>query len=68
MEYLSVTNLIIVIIVLSLGLLIQTSRASHWKARAETLHSERNSSGWEDEVYFWRHHFSQESAEAADRH
>jgi hypothetical protein len=52
--------------VLAMLLLVTYGQSRHWKAKADTLDSERNSDGWVDEVKFWRRHFDKASAEQVD--
>jgi hypothetical protein len=46
--------------------LINAVRAASWKAKYETLDKERGNEGWAEEARFWRHHFNDEAADAAN--
>lgn len=64
----SVDALFKIIAGLVILLILAYARAEKWKAKAETLDDERDSSGWESEALFWRNHFNKEAASAVEEH
>ena len=62
----SETELTYIVIFSILFGVISLIRSTYWRAKYETLKAEHGTDGWAEEARFWRHHFNNDAADAAN--